>query len=623
MPRELELLAPARDEATAIAAINHGADAVYIGAPEFGARAAASNSIESIKRVVDAAHPFGVKVYVTFNTIIYNHELKKAEQLIEDLWKIGVDALIVQDLGILNLNIPPIDLHASTQTDARSIAKIQRLADMGFSQIVLPREFTLKEIKEATAAVPGVDFEVFIHGALCVSYSGDCQAGWMLSGRSANRGECPQICRLEFALTDSKGNKLESLPDGGSAVRHWLSTADLCRLTDLRDLIEAGASSFKIEGRLKSASYVKNITLAYSKELDEIVRQSDGALKRSSFGEVAANFEPDVTRSFNRGFTSFFLRSPKNTGVTSWKTVKWAGKAVGKLISSQGNRLKVSITEEINNGDGLGYFDSDGKFKGFKVNRAEGSYLYPAPGAETPSIPGTELYRNFDKQWEDRMTRTDSARRTISVSMTLRSTKDSRIALDVRDERGCEVSVTTDEAYKDTAQSEQMDHRRTQLGRLGDTIYKLGSLDDRCGSIFIPSKALASLRRSAVELLNSLWCIRYQRPLRRPNKLAPDAFSNLTTSYHDNIANRQAENFYRSHGAIVKEKAAEIELPKKDTVVMTTRYCLRRELGACRKEASCGRLPEELWLEAPIGRLRLDFDCPSCQMKVILPAKNK
>ena len=613
--RTLELLAPARDAATAIAAIRHGADAVYIGAPAFGARAAASNSLDDIARVVEEARPFGVRVYVTLNTIIYENELDDAGRLVEELWRIGVDALIVQDMALLEMDLPPIDLHASTQTDARSADKIKWLSRAGFSQIVVPREFSLREIKETAEAAGDARIEVFVHGALCVSFSGDCHAGALLAGRSANRGECPQVCRLKFTLVDGHGKPVMP-PDGGSPSRHWLSLADLNRLDYLRELVEAGASSFKIEGRLKSVDYVKNVTSAYSEALDEIVEESAGRFRRASYGSVSRTFAPDVARSFNRGFTPYFLAPQQNINISSWLTPKWVGRPIGKLIQNKGNFLKIRNTEPINNGDGIGYFTPDGTFAGFRVNRAENGRIYPAPGSNLPEEAGTVLYRNSDASWQGVMGRDDTARRTIAVDFTLRSLDDGRIAIDAVDERGCSVTVASREPFGDIARTDQKEPRKAIFERLGDTIYKLRSLDDRAGNAFIPSKALTALRREATAALDSAWKIRRSRPQRRPSQLSADEFQGHALTYHDNVANSLAEKFYAGHGAEVAEKAVEVDPPKGPTRIMTTRYCLRRELGCCLKTESGSRLPGELYLDAPLGRLKLDFDCKNCNMKI-------
>lgn len=617
-PRRLELLAPARDAATAFAAIEHGADAVYIGAPAFGARAAATNTLDDIAAVVARAHIFGVRVYVTLNTIIYEHELDEVRRMVEALWRAGVDALIVQDMSLLQMQLPPMDLHASTQTDARTPEKIAVLARAGFSQIVVPREFSLEDIREAALAASPASVEVFVHGALCVCYSGDCQAGAVLAGRSANRGECPQVCRLPFRLTDREGRDIRNLPDGGPALRHWLSTADMNRLASLGALVEAGATSFKIEGRLKPVSYVKNVTAAYSRALDTIVEASDGALCRSSYGRVDLTFAPDPARSFNRGFTPYFLTEKDSTGVTSWRTPKWVGETAATVAAVRGNAIKVNAGVEINNGDGLVYFDKNGTFRGFRVNRAEGDTLYPAPGSDLPSRPGTQLYRNSDAVREALMARGDTARRTIGLDMTLRAVPDGRLALDIADERGCCVTATIADAFADRARTPQQAQRRGLLGRLGDTPYRLDSLDDRLGDIFVPSKALTALRRAAIELLEASWRMRFGRRTRRNSDLAPDALAGLATTYHDNVANSRAAEFYTAHGAKVEGRAIEVERPRGEVRVMTTRYCLRRELGACLKTSGARLLPSDLWLDAPAGRLRLAFDCARCNMQVFV-----
>lgn len=623
MPSNVELLAPARDAATASAAIRHGADAVYIGAPAFGARAAASNSLDDIAKVVAEAHPFGVKVYVTLNTIIYNDELEHARKLVVDLWRIGVDAIIVQDMALLEMDIPPIDLHASTQCDSRDTDKILWLAKAGFSQIVLPREFSICQIKAARNALDNANelntkLEVFVHGALCVSYSGDCHAGALLAGRSANRGECPQICRLDYLLTDSFGRPVK-LPDGGNASRHWLSLADMNRLKHLEQLIDAGARSFKIEGRLKSAAYVKNVTAAYSQQLDRLISGYGGKFRRASFGQVEYNFQPDLRQAFNRGFTPYFIDSDAHTNITSWQTPKWVGRSVGMVVARQGYRLKIKGKADIHNGDGLGFFRPDGTYAGFRVNRVEGAWIIPAPGSAIPEGPGVELFRNADVEWESKMSRTDSARRTIAVTMRLRHLPDGRIAIDASDERGCAVSVASDDSFTDTALTPQTTQRRGVLERLGDTVYRLADLFDDCGEVFIPSKALTSLRRNAIDALDSDWRIRRNRILRKSSALESNALAGTTITYHDNVANTMAASFYEKHGASMAQAAVEVEKPAGDVRVMTTRYCIRRELGCCLKTSGADKLPTDLYLNAPIGRLALRFDCANCNMQVYIP----
>lgn len=620
-PILLELLAPARDAETAIAAIAHGADAVYIGGPAFGARSAAGNSIDDIKRVVDAAAPFGAKVYVTVNTILYDSELDDVECTVAELYKAGVDALIVQDPAMLSLNLPPIDLHASTQWNSDTIDKISMLSRAGFSQIVLPREFSLDMIRKAAESVGnGARLEVFVHGALCVSYSGACHAGQVLAGRSANRGCCPQICRLKFNLTDETGRPV-AMPDGGTSQRHWLSLADMNRLASLGALIDVGATSFKIEGRLKPVSYVKNVTAAYSKALDSIVEASDGKYARQSHGRVTYTFTPDTERVFNRGFTGYFLTGADRVNISSWKTPKWIGKKIGTLARVSRTFLTIDSTETINNGDGLGWFDKNGTFHGFRVNRAEGNRLYVLPGADTPTTPGVELYRNNDSSFEALMERADTARRTIGISVVLRALPDGRVALDAADCRGCYVTVTSAESYADKARSSQTDARRNQIARLGDTIYELDSLDDRLGDLFVPASALATLRREACSALDADWNMRRSRLRRKAAHLRADEFAGQTIDYKYNVSNRLAHSFYADHGAARVDDALEVTPATNEVLVMTTAYCLRRELGCCLKTKDAAKLPSRLWLDAPMGRLRLDFDCKNCKMRIFTKPK--
>lgn len=614
-PIALELLAPARDAETAIAAIDHGADAIYIGGPAFGARAAAANQTADIARVAEYAHRFGVKVYVTLNTIIYEHELDEARQIVHDLYDAGVDALIVQDMALLMLDLPPIDLHASTQTDARTPEKVAALSAAGFSQIVLPRELSIDEIRRAADAAPESEMEVFVHGALCVSYSGDCQAGAVLSGRSANRGECPQICRLRYTLTGPDGKPVENLADNGPASRHWLSLRDLNRSTSLLELADAGARSFKIEGRLKPVSYVKNVTATYSDALDNAIARSDGRFCRSSFGKSDIRFKPSLDKSFNRGLTEGFLHGTPSKMISEY-TPKFVGTPIGKVTSVRNGAIKVELSRSIANGDGVTFFNRLHELIGFRVNRVDDDTIYPAPGTKTMPTPGTMLFCNYDTAFEAELARNDSSIRTIGIKIVARTVPDGRIALDAEDERGNAVSVASDIAFSDTARSPQGDQRRDLLGRLGDTIYRLDELDDRLGELFVPAKAITAMRRKLTDALDSAWRMRYGRRHRRPNRLPDNALNELTTTYHDNVANSLAAKFYADHGATVSEKAIEVELHPGEVMVMTTRYCLRRQIHACLRDGSAKDIPSQLYLDAPIGRLRLAFDCKNCRMHI-------
>lgn len=612
-PRKLELLAPAKDCEIAREAIIHGADAVYIGADSFGARAAATNSTADIARLVDFAHAYNARIYVTLNTLIYDSELAQAERLIRDIYRAGVDALIVQDMSVLRMDIPPIALHASTQCDTRTSAKARFLEDCGFSQIVLARELSLSEIKQISQATT-VPLEVFVHGALCVSYSGDCQASLLSTGRSANRGECAQMCRLNYRLTDSEGNPL-------AADAHYLSLRDMNRLDRLGDLADAGVSSFKIEGRLKDSAYVRNVVAAYSLALDKLVAASAGTYVRASSGEISLSLQPDVERSFNRRFTNYFLdgRPANGQKMSSLDSPKWIGNKVATVIRANGNRIEVNAIEKLSNGDGLGYFGADGKFKGFRLNRIEGRTIHTL--SPLGIAPGTVLFRNRDKRLDDRMT-SPTAERRIRLDAMLRRVDNRRVALQLTDENGLRAEATAEIDFQ-RARTPQSDNRRRTLAKLGDTIFKLCNFDDLTGDMdFIAASQLADLRRSAVALLIDTRKAAYSFDYRRPEQSDIEPYKTEALDYHDNVANRLSEEFFRSHGIAVAQRALEASNPRqdKDFRVMKTRYCLRRELGACLRSPSARKLPTPLFLHSADITFRLDFDCSNCEMHVIRPA---
>lgn len=589
-----------------------GADAVYIGAPAFGARAAATNSVESIRSLAQLAHRYRARVYVTMNTILYDNELDEASRLVKQLYGACVDALIVQDMAYLGLDLPPIALHASTQCDIRTPDKASWLAKAGFSQLVLPREYSLAEIK-AVADTVDVPVEVFVHGALCVSYSGDCQAGFAAMGRSANRGVCPQMCRLPYELVDADGNPV-------APPKHYLSLRDLNRVNDLEALAEAGAASFKIEGRLKDARYVANVTAAYSRALDRIVERSGGKYRRSSAGTSSYGFTPDLDRTFNRGYTGYFLRGIPGK-MASTDTPKWAGIPVGTISGELDKRrrsFRARLSAQLSNGDGLGFFNAAGTFVGFRLNRVEGNELWPASAPEGLTI-GTTLYRNNDKAFFDLLERPDAGcSRKIRVDFTLRPVDNERIAISADDERGCSVCLVADSVYA-AAKTPQEAHRRNIMAKLGDTDYTLGNVDDRIGERFVPASALTAARRDVLALLDKAAADTYAYDRRKACTLADDAFAGAKAlDYHDNVANRLARRFYTGHGASIAEMAIETAPKKEDElVVMTTKYCLRRELGACLKEKNGTKLPRPLFLKNDSGLYRLDFDCARCGMSVV------
>lgn len=612
--RPIELLAPARDADTAIAAIRNGADAVYIGGPSHGARASACNSIDDIRRVVDYAHRFRARVYVTLNTLIYNDEITAVERLAADLYRIGVDALIVQDMALLRMDLPPIALHASTQCDTRTPEQVRRLVQAGFSQIVIARELSEAETAQMVQAAAPVSVEVFVHGSICVCYNGDCRASLLTTGRSANRGECAQVCRYAFDLVDADGRVLV-------ADKHLLSLADMNRLPRLHSLLEAGVSSFKIEGRLKDTAYVQNVTAVYRRALDRIIEAPGSGLRRASYGAVELGFVPDPERSFNRTFTTYFSEGAPRPGVkmarmASIDTPKAVGQPVATVVRSKGGVIEAKLMHPLANGDGLGYFDRSGHLVGFRLNRVDGSRLYPASTVEP--APGTTLYRNYDKAMADTLSR-EPARRTIAVEMTLRKCGTDRIALDMSCERGCRVSVSaTLQQPLQAARSPQLSTRRRALAKLGDTIYTLASLDDRLGELFVPAGALTDLRRRAVEGLDRAAAATYTFDYRREE--ARDLLTPRHLTFHANVANRLAARFYNDHGTETIEPAAECTAPdaRGDVEVMCTRYCVRRELGRCLRTEAGRQWREPLTLRSGGHSFRLKFDCDRCSMRVLL-----
>lgn len=608
----IELLAPAKNVTTAIAAINHGADAVYMGASSHGARRQAANSVDDIAAVVDYAHKFNVRVYVTVNTIIYDSEIDEVRQLAWDLYRAGVDALIVQDMALLEMHLPPIALHASTQCDIRTPEKARFLQDSGFSQLVLPRELTLDEIAAFNEAT-SVPLEAFVHGALCVSYSGDCQASFVLTGRSANRGDCAQICRFAYDLEDESGRKIVR-------GKHLLSLKDMNRLNNLEEMLEAGVSSFKIEGRLKDENYVRNVVAAYSKALDRIVATSNGRYRRRGRGVVNYDFEPDLNKSFNRGYTDYFLHDKRpELPMASVDSPKWVGEPVGVVTGSKGKRVVVArVDKPLANGDGLGFFDKTGKFVGFRLNRFDGDKLFSA--TDISPVKGDVLYRNSDMEWGRLMERSVVKRR-IPIDVIIRVSGTTIIVRAV-DYDGIEVSVGRSVELQ-PASTPQAEYRRKTFAKLGDTIFTLRSFVDEAGDLFIPASVVAELKREVAEAMLDTYKSTYVYDLRRDTNNSAYLPENMKLSRHDNIANRLAEKFYMEklggkYGETELPHAIEVASEKKGELrVMQTRYCIRRELGACLKSVDGKKLPSPLFIVSGGNRFRLDFDCVNCRMSVI------
>lgn len=609
--RTLELLAPAKNLECGIAAIDHGADAVYIGAPRFGARAAAGNSLDDIRQLCDYAHQFGAKVHVTVNTIIYDSELEETLRMIRQLQEVGVDALLLQDMGVMDAvrSFWKGELHSSTQCDTRSAAKVKWLQSLGFHRAVLARELSVSEIADIHEAVPDMDLEVFVHGALCVSYSGVCYASQHCFHRSANRGECAQFCRLKFDLQDDNGREIEH-------QRHLLSLKDMCQIDNLGELAQAGACSFKIEGRLKDVGYVKNVVSAYSQRLNEIVARYPKVYRRASRGVVNYHFEPNLKKTFNRGFTTYFSNG-RQPDIVSFDTPKAMGEYVGKVKEIRGNSFNVAGTASFANGDGLCFINGDRELEGFRVNRAEGNRLFPLKMPEHLR-PGMGLYRNNDVAFEKTLSG-KTAERKIPVEIIFRPV-----------EGGFEVVSGNARAFVEfehqEAKKPQIDNIIRQLGKLGNTPYVCSQVIVEDGGVyFVPSSLLGELRRLLVEELQVRLETQDETSVLRkdPQAQKVEAWqpSYAAYPYLYNISNEQARTFYEGNGMVHGEPAFELAGFSKDgkqPLLMQCRHCIRYSLGFCVKRG--GKSPnwkEPLHLVLPDGKsFRLEFACKECQMNV-------
>ena len=601
-PRKIELLAPAKNFECGIEAVKHGADAVYIGAPQFSARSAAGNTVDDIKSLAEYAHLFGAKIYVALNTILGDKELEDARKLIWQLYNDArIDALIIQDMGITMLDLPPIPLHASTQVDNRSIDKIKFLEQAGFTQVVLARELTSLQINEI-AAQTNVTLEAFIHGALCVSYSGQCYLSQAISGRSANRGECAQYCRLPYSLMDSEGTVI-------STDKHLLSMKDLNLSADLENLIDAGVSSLKIEGRLKDVSYVKNTVAHYRSKLDEIINRRPEYLRASS-GHSTYTFKPDINKSFNRGYTDYFLNGRK-TNIWSVDSPKSIGEPVGKVTEVTTRFFKLNSNFTLANGDGLCFFNTKKELEGFQVNNVDGDKIFPS---RLPQIKrGTFIYRNHDHEFEKLLQR-NSAERKIDISINLKEIPFG-FSLEAIDEDDTQV-VLNFEYKKETAKKDQTENIRNNLSKTGTTIFNVQSVNlELSQSYFIPSSVISDWRRQLTDRLIAMRVINYRQPIvKHKQTFHPFPVGKIT--YLGNVMNESSKQFYTQHKAQVVEIAFERN-PQESVPLMFTRHCIKFALGWCVKENKVKhKYKEPFYLLYNNTRLRLDFDCKLCEMRV-------
>ena len=630
--RKIELLAPAKNLECGIAAIDHGADAVYIGAAQFGARQTAGNSTEDIAELTRYAHQFGAAVYVTVNTIVYEKELQALEHLLRQLVEMGVDAILVQDMAVLEIykklkaeymmrgyRMPA--LHASTQTDNRSADKVEWLKENGFERVVLARELSLEEITNIHKAHPDVELEAFVHGALCVSYSGACYASQYFFNRSANRGECAQFCRMAFDLKDSDGETL--IEDS-----YLLSLKDMCQFDRLGDLLEAGVCSLKVEGRLKDANYVKNVVATYSEALNAYIAKHSDKFCRSSFGKCSYTFTPALEKTFNRGFTHYFFNG-RQKDISSFNTPKAMGEYVGYVKEIRRGSFNVAGTAMFANGDGLCFFNKQKKLEGFRVNRVENNRLFPLTMPKNLE-PGMALYRNNDIEFERAM-QGKTATRKLQVRFVV-DVVDGKLTFTATDECGRSANVVLNET-PEKAQKSQHDNIVKQLEKLGNTVWTANeiSITNSADEFFIPSSRLAAVRRELLEALEDT-PVSNHTDKQAVGETATNSINANNTVYADtiniaNVANTTAQNYYAAHG--VKNAPTAFELnsdykagsttaPSAVPPLMTCRYCLRYALGYCVKNG--GKRPtwhEPLHLEAKNGiRVRLAFNCAKCQMEV-------
>ena len=592
--RSIELLAPAKNLECGLAAIDHGADAVYIGAERFGARAAAGNSLDDIARLCGYAHQFRAKVYVTVNTLLRQDEHDEARRLLRSLAEIGVDAILVQDMVVMMMarewmaqGVSMPALHASTQTDNRDAERVRQLYEDGFSRVVLARELSIDEMRDIHRQVPQVELEAFVHGALCVSYSGACYASEYCFGRSANRGECAQFCRLKFDLTDADGRSW--------GERYWLSLKDMCRIDHLEEMMDAGIVSLKIEGRLKDADYVKNVVAAYSQRLNEIIRRRPGDYCRSSLGQCAYSFTPNLNKTFNRGYTDYFLHG-RTPDIASPDTPKAIGEYVGRVKELRGHSMNVAGTAQFANGDGLCFFNDRRELVGFRVNRADNNRLFPLLMPKGLR-PGMALYRNADQAFTTLLAH-DTVRRSIPVSMSLAATAEGfSLSMSVV---GSDDHAVAEVAFEhQPAQKPQKENIIRQLSRLGDTVFECSAVTvdadaERC---FIPSSLLSDLRRRAVaQLAHSV-----ELPLGLGAVSWGQEKSQAGLSHSQPVP--------PSFGGGTGEAQA----------LMQCRHCIRYAMGYCvRRGGRPAPWREPLTLVMGDGRrFRLQFDCQHCQMNVL------
>lgn len=607
MKKKVEILAPAKNLLQGMLAINSGADAVYIGAPQYGARSNATNSVEDIAELVKYAHLFKAQVFVVINTILYDHELKDCKKLIYTLYDIGVDALIVQDMAILEMDLPPIVIHASTQANNRDPKHVKFLKDAGMQRVVLARELNLDQIKEIKEATD-VELEFFVSGALCVSFSGNCYMSIAGGERSANRGSCAQNCRLPYNLIDGTGKTL-------IANSHLLSIKDLDLSDQLPNLIEAGVTSFKIEGRLKDIVYVKNNVSYLRKKLDAFLIDNDQYQKASS-GRTQFNFEAKMDRSFNRGYTDYFLNK-RTEKIGSWESPKSQGQYIGKVLEVQAKGYVIENHELLNNGDGLYFINEEGVADGVQINVILNKTVIP--NTFKPIKEGTIIYRNSDAEFNKLVERDDSAIRKIGVTLSLTET-DQGFQLKAVDEDGHQ-SISSFEAEKEVAKSSEsiIPNIKKNLTKAGNTPFIVDEVEvNFSDNWFLPISKINEMRRIVLEQLIDVRVNEYHREEFQITKTDhPYPVTELDFTY--NVSNSLARAFYKRHGVTEIEKAFELQWDPGKSRVMTTKYCVKYELGKCPKfqrETMGVKVVEPLTLQHGENEYKLKFNCKPCEMEI-------
>ncbi|MDY0362638.1 MAG: U32 family peptidase [Desulforegulaceae bacterium] len=606
--KKIELLAPAKNYEFGKEAVNHGADAVYIGCEFFGAREAASNSVKDIEKLALYAHKFNSKVYIAFNTILFDDELEKAEHKIKQLWNAGADALIIQDMGILKLDIPPIPLFASTQVDNRNPEKIKFLEKSGFERIILARELSLDQIGEISKNT-NIDLEAFVHGSLCVSYSGKCYLSYYLGKRSANRGNCGQPCRLKWNLCDANGKIIEK-------NRHLLSLKDMDRSENLEDLIDAGISSFKIEGRLKDISYVKNITGLYRKKLDSIILKRKD-LKPLSSGKTELLFTPDPLKTFSRGKTSYFLYG-KRDKIESFDTPKSIGEKIGSVEKIEKNFFTIKTDSKISNNDGLCFFDKNMVLKGIKVNKFENGKIFLKPGTDFKKLllsKGLPVYRNYDHEFL-KFLKGESSKRKIGISLLFKEIPEGFVLYGEDEDKNRTSAFFETEKIKAKNKDYAFSIIENQLSKLGNSIFYLKELKVESDPYFISSGDLNGLRRKLVEKAENLRIESFKRIEKKIQPLHDFLYPQKNLDYSSNVSNKKSIDFYNEHGVEIIEHAFEIKKPEGRVFLMNSKHCIRYSLGICLKNSK-NRVKGPLYLENEKGKIKLEFDCENCEMFLV------